>query len=252
MTERTITSPEDLRVKIFADGADTASIADLAAKPWVRGFTTNPTLMRKAGVQDYAAFAREVLDVVPDRPISFEVFSDEAGEMQEQARVISSWGDNVYVKIPVTNTRGEPSAEIVRRLAAEGIKLNITALTALHQVSEVVDWVADGPPAFISVFAGRIADTGRDPIPIMASAVEALSPHPNLELIWASPREVLNLFQAEAAGCHIITVVHDILGKLGNLGRDLDDFSLETVRMFFRDGEAAWYTLPTRSAAPMR
>jgi len=252
MTERTVKSPEDLRVKIFADGADKASIADLAAKPWVRGFTTNPTLMRKAGIADYAAFAREVLDLVTDRPISFEVFSDDAVEMQEQARLISSWADNVFVKIPVTNTRGEPSAEIVRRLAAEGVKLNITALTTFHQVEQVVDWVAEGPPAFISVFAGRIADTGRDPVPIMASAVEALRPHPNLELIWASPREVLNLFQAEEVGCHIITVVHEILAKLDNLGRELDEFSLETVRMFFRDGQAAGYTLPTRSAAPIR
>jgi transaldolase len=252
MTERTVKSPEDLRVKIFADGADTASIADLAAKPWVRGFTTNPTLMRKAGIADYAAFAREVLDLVPDRPISFEVFSDDAVEMQEQARLISSWADNVFVKIPVTNTRGKPSAEIVRRLAAEGVKLNITALTTFHQVEQVVDWVAEGPPAFISVFAGRIADTGRDPVPIMASAVEALRPHPNLELIWASPREVLNLFQADEVGCHIITVVHEILAKLDNLGRELDEFSLETVRMFFRDGQAAGYTLPTRSAAPIR
>ena len=252
MNERVITGPEQLRVKIFADGADKAGIAELAAKPWVRGFTTNPTLMRKAGVEDYAAFAREVLELVPDRPISFEVFSDEAVEMEEQARLISSWGDNVHVKIPVTNCRGEPSAEVVRRLAADGVKLNITALTTHHQVVEVVDWVAEGPPAFISVFAGRVADTGRDPVPIIASSVEALSPYPHLELIWASPREVLNLFQAEAVGCHVITVVHEILAKLDNLGRDLDDFSLETVRMFFRDGEAAGYTLPTRSATPLR
>ena len=252
MAERTARSPEDLRVKIFADGADRAGIADLAAKPWVRGFTTNPTLMRKVGVQDYADFAHEVLELVPDRPISFEIFSDDAAEMEEQARLISSWGENVYVKIPVTNTKGEPSAEIVRRLAADGVKLNITALTTLHQVTDVVEWIADGPSAFISVFAGRIADTGRDPVPVMASAVDALRPYPNLELIWASPREVLNLIQADAVGCHVITVVHDILAKLENLGRDLDEFSLETVRMFFRDGQAAGYTLPTRSAAPIR
>jgi transaldolase len=244
VTERVITSPEQLAVKIFADGADRAGIADLAAKPWVRGFTTNPTLMRKVGVEDYAAFAREVLELVPDRPISFEVFSDESAEMEDQARLISSWGENVYVKIPVTNTNGEPSAEVVRRLVADGVKLNITALTTLHQVTQVAEWVAEGPSAFISVFAGRIADTGRDPVPIMASAVEELRPYPQLELIWASPREVLNLFQAEAVGCHIITVVHEILAKLSNLGRDLDDFSLETVRMFFRDGQAAGYTLP--------
>jgi transaldolase len=250
--ERVITSPEQLRVKIFADGADRLRIAELAAKPWVRGFTTNPSLMRKVGVDDYAAFAHEVLELIPDRPISFEVFSDEAAEMEEQARLISSWGENVYVKIPVTNTKGEPSLEIVRRLAGDGVKLNITALMTLRQVEEVVQWVADGPSAFISVFAGRIADTGRDPVPVMASAVEALRPHPNLELIWASPREVLNLFQAEAVGCHVITVVHDVLAKLDNLGRDLDDYSLETVKEFFRDGQAAGYSLPATTATPIR
>jgi transaldolase len=245
-----ITGAEDLSIKIFADGADRAMIVELASKPWIRGFTTNPTLMRKAGVEDYETFARDVLKLVPDRPISFEVFSDDAAEMEDQARLISSWGENVYVKIPVTNTRGEPSRSIVSRLAAEGIKVNVTAMMNLDQVNEVIGWVAEGPAAYISVFAGRIADTGRDPMPIMAAAVEALRPYPNLELIWASPREVLNLIQAEAVGCHIITVVHDVLGKLDNLGRDLDDFSLDTVRMFFRDGQAAGYTLPT--ATPVR
>jgi transaldolase len=245
VTERVITSPEQLRVKIFADGADRAGIAELAAKPWVQGFTTNPTLMQRAGVEDYAAFARDVLELVPDRPISFEVFSDDSAEMEEQARLISSWAENVYVKIPVTNTQGEPSGAIARRLAGDGVKLNITALTNVRQVNEVVQWVADGPPAFISVFAGRIADTGRDPVPLMASAVEALRPYQHLELIWASPREVLNLFQAESIGCHVITVVHEILAKLSNLGRDLDEYSLETVREFFRDGQAAGYMLPT-------
>ena len=247
MAERVIRSPADLRIKIFADGADRAGIADLAAKPWIRGFTTNPTLMRKAGVEDYETFARGVLELVPDRPISFEVFSDDAAEMKAQARLISSWGENVYVKIPVTNTRGEPSGSIVSQLAAEGIKVNVTAMMTVDQVNEAIGWVAEGPAAFISVFAGRIADTGTDPMPIMAAAVEALRPYPNFELIWASPREVLNLIQAEAIGCHIITVVHDVLAKLDNLGRDLDDFSLETVRMFFRDGEAAGYRLPTRT-----
>jgi transaldolase len=248
VTERKIMGPEDLRIKIFADGADRPGIAELAAKPWVRGFTTNPTLMRKAGVEDYESFARDVLKLVPDRPISFEVFSDDNDEMKAQARLISSWGENVYVKIPVTNTSGEPSGSIVSELAAEGIKLNVTALMTLDQVKEVSGWLADGPSAFVSVFAGRIADTGRDPMPIMAAAVEALKPYPNLELIWASPREVLNLVQAEAVGCHIITVVHDVLAKLDNLGRDLDEFSLDTVRMFFRDGESAGYTLPTATA----
>jgi transaldolase len=250
--ERVVTSPEQLRVKIFADGADRAGIAELAAKPWVRGFTTNPTLMRKVGVEDYAAFAHDALELVSDRPISFEVFSDEVTEMEAQARLISAWGENVYVKIPVTNTKAEPSAKIARRLAGDGVKLNITALTTLRQVEEVVLWVADGPSAFVSVFAGRIADTGRDPVPIMAAAVEVLRPHPNLELIWASPREVLNLFQAEAVGCHVITVVHEILAKLGNLGRDLDDFSLQTVHEFFRDGQAAGYTLPTQQRIAAR
>ena len=245
VAERVISSPADLRVKIFADGADRAGIAELASKPWIQGFTTNPTLMRKAGVEDYETFGRSVLELVPDRPISFEVFSDDAAEMSAQARLISSWGENVYVKIPVTNTRGELSRSIVSGLAAEGIKVNVTAMMTLDQVNEVIGWVADGPAAFISVFAGRIADTGTDPMPIMGAAVEALRPYPNLELIWASPREVLNLIQAEAVGCHIITVVHDVLAKLDNLGRDLHDFSLETVRMFFRDGEAAGYTLPT-------
>jgi transaldolase len=245
VSERTISGPEDLRVKIFGDGANRADIAELAAKPWIRGFTTNPTLMRKAGVEDYESFAREVLELVSDRPISFEVFSDDAAEMEEQARLISSWGENVYVKIPVTNTRGEPSRSIVSRLAADGIKVNVTAMMTLEQVNEVIGWVADGPAAFVSVFAGRIADSGRDPMPIMAAAVEALRPHPNVELIWASPREVLNLVQAEAVGCHVITVVQEVLAKLDNLGRDLDEFSLATVRMFFRDGQAAGYTLPT-------
>jgi transaldolase len=252
VAERVITDPGDLRVKIFADGAEKAGIVDLARKPWVRGFTTNPSLMRKAGVRDYVEFAHEVLELVPDRPISFEVFSDDTREMEEQARLISSWGENVYVKIPVTNCRGEPSGEVVRRLAADGVKVNVTALASLGQVEEVVKWVGEGPAAFVSVFAGRIADTGRDPVPIMAAAVDVLRPYPHLELIWASPREVLNLFQAEAVGCHVITVVHDILAKLGNLGRDLDDFSLETVRMFFRDGQAAGYSLPARSAVPLR
>jgi transaldolase len=247
VTERRITGPEDLGIKIFADGADRAGIAELAAKPWIRGFTTNPTLMRKAGVEDYDTFARGIVQLVPDRPISFEVFSDDAAEMMEQARLMSSWGENVYVKIPVTNTRGEPSRSIVSQLAAEGIKVNVTAMMTLDQVNEVITWVKDGPAAFVSVFAGRIADTGRDPAPIMAAAVEALRPYPNIELIWASPREVLNLIQAEAVGCHIITVVHDVLAKLDSLGRDLDDFSLDTVRMFFRDGEAAGYTLSTKT-----
>jgi transaldolase len=245
----TVTDASSLRIKIFADGADRASIAELYAHPLIRGFTTNPTLMRKAGVEDYETFAREVLELVPDRPISFEVFSDDFGEMAEQALRISSWGENVYVKVPVTNTKGEPSEDVVRRLSDRGVKVNVTALMTPAQVGQVVQWLAGGPPSYISVFAGRIADSGRDPVPLMAEALELIRPYPNVELIWASPREVLNLVQADAIGCHIITVTHDLLAKLDSLGRDLDEFSLETVRMFHRDGQAAGYSLRDTPAA---
>jgi transaldolase len=244
-----VIDPSDLQIKIFADGANRDSIAKLCANPLIRGFTTNPTLMRKAGVEDYETFAREILEIVPDRPISFEVFSDDFGEMEEQALQISSWGENVYVKVPVTNTSGEPSADVVRRLADRGVKVNVTALMTPVQVSKVVEWVAGGPPCFISVFAGRIADSGRDPLPLMAESLEHMGAHPNAELIWASPRELLNIVQADSIGCHIITVTHDVLGKLGTLGRDLDEFSLDTVRMFYRDGQAAGYTLGGAKAA---
>jgi transaldolase len=251
MSQPAPTDPSQLRVKIFADGADRDRILELYARPWVRGFTTNPTLMRKAGVDDYETFARDVLEVVSDRPISFEVFSDDPVEMEDQARTISSWGDNVYVKIPVTDTAGRPSAELVRRLAGSGVKLNVTALTTAEQVGPVADWLADGPSGFVSVFAGRVADTGRDPIPIMSTALELLQPHPHLELIWASPREVLNIVQAADIGCHVITVTHDLLDKLSSLGRDLDEFSLATVKMFHDDGQSAGYTLRrAESAAP--
>jgi transaldolase len=246
-----VTDANSLRIKIFADGADRQSIADLYANPLIRGFTTNPTLMRKAGVTDYEAFAREILELVPDRPISFEVFSDDFDEMEQQALRISAWGDNVYVKVPVTNTAGEASAAVVRRLADRGVKLNVTALMTPAQVAEVVDWLGGGPSSYVSVFAGRIADSGRDPIPLMVESLELTRPHPNLELIWASPRELLNLVQADAIGCDIITVTHDLLAKLPTLGKDLDEFSLETVRMFYRDGQAAGYTLtPARAASP--
>jgi transaldolase len=247
-----VTDASDLRIKIFADGADRGSIAKLYANPLIQGFTTNPTLMRKAGVEDYETFARDILEIVPDRPISFEVFSDEFGEMEEQALQISSWGENVYVKVPVTNTGGEPATEVVRRLADRGVKVNVTALMTPAQVREVVEWIAGGPPCYISVFAGRIADSGRDPIPLMSESLELVRAHPNAELIWASPRELLNLVQADAIGCHIITVTHDLLEKLGTLGRDLDEFSLDTVRMFYRDGQAAGYTLRSAKAAPVR
>jgi transaldolase len=234
---------EQLSVKIFADGADLAGMKDLYRQPFIKGFTTNPTLMRKAGISDYRTFARQVLQVIPDRPISFEVFSDEFGEMERQAREIASWGANVYVKIPVTNTRREPAAELVRRLSQSGVKLNVTALMSLAQVRDVVAALAGGAPACVSVFAGRVADTGFDPVPLMAAAVEMLRVAPNAELIWASPRELLNIFQADAIGCHIITVTHDILKKLSLVGRELDEYSLDTVKMFYNDATRAGFAI---------
>jgi transaldolase len=233
----------DLRIKVFADGADRKGIVDLCRNPLIRGFTTNPTLMRAAGVTDYEAFARDILEVEGSKPISFEVLCDEFDEMARQARKIAGWGPNVFVKIPVTNTRGETCFELLRRLSGDGLQLNVTALMTSKQVELVSAAMADGAPGYVSVFAGRIADTGRDPVPIMLDAVETLSPYPHLELIWASPREVLNLFQADAVGCDVITMTHDLLRKLGSVGKDLDDFSLETVRMFYNDAEAAGYSL---------
>lgn len=233
----------DLGVKLFADGADRAGMLELYRHSLVRGFTTNPTLMRKAGVTDYRSFAREVIRAIPDRPISFEVFADEFTEMERQAFEISSWGENVYVKIPVTNTRGEPSRGLIQKLSRAGLKLNVTALLTLEQVHDIGPRLADGPSSYVSVFAGRVADTGVDPVPLMASAVEALRPYRNVELIWASPREILNVFQADAVGCHVITVTHDMLRKLGLVGKDLREYSLETVRMFYEDGQKAGYTL---------
>jgi transaldolase len=237
----------ELRVKIYADGADLQGIRELSRKPWIKGFTTNPTLMRKAGVSDYRTFALEVLQTIPDRPISFEVFSDEFEEMADQAHEIASWGEHVYVKIPVTNTRGESSVELIRELTRSGIKLNVTALLALDQVRDVTFALTGGSPAYVSVFAGRVADTGRDPIPLMAAAAEVVGLVPNLELIWASPRELLNIFHADAIGCHIITVTHDILNRLDSIGKDLHEYSLETVRMFRSDALKSGYTLPSRT-----
>jgi transaldolase len=213
------------------------------AKPYIKGFTTNPTLMHKAGLTDYRAFALDVLAVVPDRPISFEVFSDTFDEMERQAREIATWGENVYVKIPVSNTRREPAYDLVRRLAADGVKVNVTAIMTIEQVRNVVDAVKGGAPSCISVFAGRIADTGRDPVPIMAECVAILKAAPLAELIWASPRELLNILQADAIGCHIITVTNDILKKLTLIGKDLGDYSLDTVKMFYDDGRKAGFTL---------
>jgi transaldolase len=234
---------DDLSVKIFADGADRAGIAELAAHPWIKGFTTNPTLMRAAGVDNVESFARDVIGIIGDRPVSFEVFSDDFADMERQALKMAAWGDNVYVKVPVTNTAAEFSGTVIRRLAAEGVRLNVTALMTLAQVRDVAEVLRGGPPSFVSVFAGRIADSGRDPLPIMSAAIEMLRPEPQIELIWASPREVLNLVQADSVGCHIITVTHDLLKKLPSLGRDLDEFSLDTVKMFHRDGLAAGFQL---------
>ncbi len=233
----------DLRVKIFADGADKPTMLDLYRNPLIKGFTTNPTLMRKAGIKDYRAFAVEILEAIPDRPLSFEVFSDEFEEMESQAQEIAKWGDNVYVKIPISNTDGEPSNELVRRLAGAGVQQNITALLTLDQVRDITPCLAEGPSSYVSVFAGRIADTGRDPMPIMAAAVELLRPYSNVALIWASPRELLNIYHAEAVGCHIITVTHDVLKKLTIIGKDLREYSLETVKMFREDALKAGYSL---------
>ena len=234
---------EELRVKLFADGADVASTLEMYRNPIIKGFTTNPTLMRKAGVTDYKAFALELLAAIPDRPISFEVFADDFPEMERQARAITSWGENVYVKIPITNTRRESAIPLVKRLAQDNIKLNITALMTLEQVREVHEAINGGPHCLVSVFAGRIADTGRDPLPLMSSAVEILSANSQSELVWASPRELLNIFQADRINCHIITATHDILKKLALIGKDLDDYSLDTVKMFYDDGRIAQYKL---------
>jgi transaldolase len=233
----------DLKVAIFADGAEKAGMLEMYAKPYIKGFTTNPTLMRSAGVTEYEKFARDILQEIPDRPISFEVFADDFAEMSRQARKIATWGSNVRVKIPITNTRRESAVPLCERLTQEGIPLNVTALFTLEQVQAVVNAVKGGAPTYVSVFAGRIADTGRDPVPLMAEAVRRLAATPNAELIWASPRELLNIFQADAIGCHIITVTSDILKKLALIGKDLGDYSLDTVEMFYNDGRAARFAL---------
>lgn len=230
-------------VKIFADGANLQAILELADHPHITGFTTNPTLMRRSGVSDYEGFARKLLEHITNRPVSFEVFADEHIEMVRQARLIASWGSNVYVKIPVTDTCGKSTAAVVRELAGSGVHLNVTALMTLAQVEAVTSTLAGGPRAVISVFAGRVADTGTDPVPLMRAALEAMAPYSELELLWASPREILNVRQADDLGVHIITVTHDLLKKLPLLGRDLDAFSLETVRMFHNDAVTAGYLL---------
>jgi transaldolase len=238
-----VTRLDQLRVRIFADGADEAAIVRLSRHPLVAGFTTNPTLLRSAGVTEPEAFARRVLARVPELPFSFGVLADDFDEMERQARVISSWGPHVYVKIPVTNTRGDWSGPLLARLAEAGVKLNVTALLTVEQVVRVAAVLACGPSCLVSVFAGRIADTGRDPLPTMTAAVAALRPHPNLALVWASPREIRNVVQADAAGCQVITITPEMFDKLPLLGMDLVELSLETVRMFHRDARAAGYAL---------
>ena len=234
---------EQLSTRIFADGADLDRILALAADPRIAGFTTNPTLMWKAGLTDYGEFAQRLLERITEHPISFEVFADDVGEIRRQARVIAEWGSNVYVKIPVTTTSGESLAPLVRELSEAGVKVNVTALFTTAQVELITSAVMDGAPSYISVFAGRIADAGVDPLPIMARSVDIMTAAPRSELIWASPREILNLVQADEVGCHIITVTHDLLKKLDCLGKNLEQYSLETVRMFHDDASAAGFTL---------
>jgi transaldolase len=233
----------ELTTRIFADGADLESISDLASDRRISGFTTNPTLMRQAGLSDYSEFARRLLAKVTEHPVSFEVLADDTEEMVRQAKFIAGWGDNVYVKIPVTTTKGLSTAGVVRTLSESGVKVNVTAAFTLQQVELMVAALADGAAAFISVFAGRIADAGIDPVPVMAEAVKILERDSHVQLIWASPREVLNVVQADSVGCHIITMTHDLLKKLDGLGKNLEQFSLETVQMFYRDALAAGLTL---------
>ncbi|MEZ5665918.1 MAG: transaldolase [Alphaproteobacteria bacterium] len=241
-------SPPELRIRIFADGADLAGIADLARDPRIAGFTTNPTLMRQAGVRDYARFARDVLALVPDRPVSFEVIADDLDGIERQALTIAGWGANAWVKVPVTTTAGTPCAPVVRRLALRGVRVNVTAILTLAQVRALTEAMPEDAPAIFSVFAGRIADTGRDPVPLMRAALAVMAARPRTELLWASPREVLNVYQADAAGCHIITCTADLLRKLALRGRDLAAYSLETVAMFRRDALAAGYAVPADAA----
>jgi transaldolase len=234
---------EDLKVQIFADGADKEGMLEMYGKTYIKGLTTNPTLMKKVGVTDYRAFCKDILTHIKDKPLSFEVFSDDFSEMERQAMEIASWGDNVYVKIPVTNTKQETSYALVKKLGEQNVKLNVTAIMTITQVRDVVAALNPNVPSYVSVFAGRIADTGRDPIPIMSASVEMLKVAPAAELIWASPRELLNIFQADEVGCHVITVTNDILKKLTFVNYDLDDYSLDTVKMFYDDAKSAGFKL---------
>jgi transaldolase len=241
-----------LRVKIFADGADFDGILKMYANPLIKGFTTNPSLMRKAGVTDYEGYARKVIAAVPDRPISFEVFADDLDGMIKQARVIASWGDNVNVKIPVMNTQREFTGRAIETLSKEGVAVNVTAVFTLEQVRRITERLAPETPAIVSVFAGRIADTGRDPVPHMAECVKILKDKPRSELIWASPRELINIFQADAIGCQIITVTNDVIAKLALVDKDLDAYSLETVDMFYRDATGAGFSIDIGEPALLR
>jgi transaldolase len=238
-----MTRVQDLKVKLFADGADKAGMLEMYANPLVKGMTTNPTLMKKAGITDYRAFCKDIIAHIPDRSLSFEVFSDDFDEMERQALEIAKWGENVYVKIPVTNTFGKPSYELIRRLVAREVKVNVTALMTLAQVRDVVAALNPTVPSYVSVFAGRIADTGTSALPLMKAAVELLKLAPASELIWASPRELYNVFEADEAGCHIITATNDILKKLKLVGYDLDAYSLDTVKMFYNDAVSAGFRL---------
>ncbi len=234
---------DELKVQIFADGADKASMLEMYAKPFIKGLTTNPTLMKKAGIIDYAAFCKDILNSIKDKPLSFEVFSDNFNEMERQALEIASWGSNVYVKIPVTNTQRETCYALAKKLSSKKVKINVTALMTLEQVENVKDALDPHVPSYVSVFAGRIADTGVDPVPLMKSAVDILGGLPASELIWASPRELLNIFQADQIGCHVITVTPDIIKKLSLVGYDLNEYSLDTVKMFYTDALSAGYKL---------
>ncbi len=236
-------SVSDLKIEVYADGADKAGILEMYGKSFISGFTTNPTLMKKSGIQDYTAFAREVLKSITNYPISFEVFSDEFSEMEKQAMTINSWGPNVFVKVPITNTRKEPSYSLIERLTKKGVQLNVTAVFTLDQVRKSMEALEGTRAAIISVFAGRIADTGVDPIPLMKESLRFVSKNPKVKLLWASPRELLNIFQADEIGCHIITVTNDLLKKLDGVGKNLEEFSLETVKMFYDDAKKAGFKI---------
>jgi transaldolase len=234
---------EDLKVQIFADGADKPEMLEMYAKPYIRGLTTNPTLMKKAGITDYRSFCKDILTHIKDKPLSFEVFSDDFAEMERQAMEIASWGENVYVKIPVTNTKQEACFDLVKKLGQQKVKMNITAIMTMAQVRDVVLVLNPSVPSYVSVFAGRIADTGRDPVPMMAAAVQMLKVAPSAELIWASPRELLNIFQADDIGCQVITVTNDILKKISLVRYDLNEYSLDTVKMFYSDAVSAGFRI---------